>query len=574
MKQHPATKFKRNYPQININTVPQKEIIGKRSGLIIKSDSKTGLDFLLQDNFTVKSNCTTLGQKTQTMLLQETCDDYSSSSSDSDSNSESLSILSTEKEDTTNNNQQSLDLNTNSNLNEPQINIKQCAEDLLCPTNYDIEDKEGSKLLERSRHSVSRNNSQQNDSSIISMPKFKTKEEIEMRYKGIEKGNKNSFNENEHDALTIQGLSSIQKGSNFNDNSIIEETNLIKTALDEPKKRKAVNKTIYEETEEELTKNCPSQTCNKEKKEQNTDNQLDKENNSVKTDNNNNNNNNNEYSNISENLTSPILHFSNYDNVMNNKQVSSSSFSVSIKNQPSKSKSRFIEEKANKRKQTEVSKDKESKQSKPQIDKTKKLPKEKELILETQYMKQSYQMLTKFRSKTFDVSHNNNSSLNSSNSSTSFGINNRYSLRMRVPRLNHLMGERIKYIHTKYGDEVSQIISCRVHFMTYLSSYQLINTKHKLYKPLQELKEDFDELKESNAIVLSIKPHCKKSERKNDKKQLVCEIKESQGNNWFIINEIIYKNQKTGKRLIIPSNASFEIRNYSNNELVIQLYSE
>lgn len=38
-----------------------------------------------------------------------------------------------------------------------------------------------------------------------------------------------------------------------------------------------------------------------------------------------------------------------------------------------------------------------------------------------------------------------------------FGKNNRYSLRNRVPVLNHLIGEKIIYIHTPYGDQISHI---------------------------------------------------------------------------------------------------------------------
>ena len=69
-----------------------------------------------------------------------------------------------------------------------------------------------------------------------------------------------------------------------------------------------------------------------------------------------------------------------------------------------------------------------------------------------------------------------------------FGKNNRYSLRNRVPVLNHLIGEKIIYIHTPYGDQISHIKTKRFN----IESNDLFPRKKrkKLRKPYLIIEEN------------------------------------------------------------------------------------
>ena len=69
-----------------------------------------------------------------------------------------------------------------------------------------------------------------------------------------------------------------------------------------------------------------------------------------------------------------------------------------------------------------------------------------------------------------------------------FGKNNRYSLRNRIPVLNHLIGEKIMYIHTPYGDQISHIETKRFNIET--NELYPRKKRKKLRKPYLIIEEN------------------------------------------------------------------------------------
>ena len=143
-----------------------------------------------------------------------------------------------------------------------------------------------------------------------------------------------------------------------------------------------------------------------------------------------------------------------------------------------------------------------------------------------------------------------------------FGLNSRYSLRNRIPKLNALQGEKIEYVHSPSGDQIADIESSR---------YQVkkIGNK-KLIKPLQELDEKCKESYTSKGLLIVIPERCKTKRYNDSRKMIECEVMESIGRNCIVINdtEKFYHLEK-GDRVKIYQNEKYVIYNYSNEELNI-----
>lgn len=195
--------------------------------------------------------------------------------------------------------------------------------------------------------------------------------------------------------------------------------------------------------------------------------------------------------------------------------------------------------------------------------------------------------MTESQPKIYDVVH--------SKQEQTFGKNGRYSLRMRIPRLNKLLGEKVTYIHTAYGDEIRSIYSSRKAVKDITEQYEIGKGKQrKLRKGLQQKsnfkskddnrnsdidKEDEDELNDSyseidqdNSVkLLVIKPHSQKSISRNYQTELIFRIKESSGRNSIIINDKEYRNLKKNSSVNVPPNCEYQIKNYSKTNFVVSI---
>ena len=146
-----------------------------------------------------------------------------------------------------------------------------------------------------------------------------------------------------------------------------------------------------------------------------------------------------------------------------------------------------------------------------------------------------------------------------------FGINRKYSLRNRIPKLNVLQGEKIEYLHSPSGDEIVDIESNR---------YQVKKKANKkLIKPLQELEEKCKESYTAEGDLLIIIPERCKTKRHNDSRKMIeCEVIESIGRNCIAINDTEkYYHLEKGDRVKIYKNEKYVIYNYSNEELNIAI---
>ena len=187
--------------------------------------------------------------------------------------------------------------------------------------------------------------------------------------------------------------------------------------------------------------------------------------------------------------------------------------------------------------------------------------------------KESYFMNNKPRLFTMEIIHDKNAN----NSPKTFGINGRYSLRHRFGRLDHCIGEHIKYIHGKYGDTASQVVTTQKDFNIEERSKK--KRKKKLVKPLQKnstkgnnmLEDDYSEHSDGDNKILNIKPYSQKSEAQNYSATLKITIMESSEDNKIIIGKKEYKNVKKNDILTIFPNATYSIKNYSDDKLVMKV---
>jgi hypothetical protein len=198
-----------------------------------------------------------------------------------------------------------------------------------------------------------------------------------------------------------------------------------------------------------------------------------------------------------------------------------------------------------------------------------------------------------------------------------FGKDNRYSLRTRIPRLKHENGERINYVDYGNGWEIAQVELCK-----YRRGYEDVlgeirydikeenkfkKEKKKKNKKLikgggiknddnfdKKLKEsnseesddnddynsekldseNFSEYGEDDARFIKIPKGGKKKAMKNYGTLLIIKVHEAYGKNMIIVDKLQYKDVKSGRTIRVKKNQIYEILNFSNYDLIVQLLIE
>ena len=182
------------------------------------------------------------------------------------------------------------------------------------------------------------------------------------------------------------------------------------------------------------------------------------------------------------------------------------------------------------------------------------------------------------------------------NENRTFGETRKYSLRNRIPTLRHDLGERPIYYFDENGLctlKGAELAETNTLTHTLEKAYQ--NTlkrkekkKKKLVKGLNQKidtipeeesefnselldSENISEFGEDDARILKIPKGGKKSRAKNFDTVLVIKIIEANGKNMIKVDEKEYKNLKSDNEVKVDKNQEFEILNFSNNNLVVQL---
>ena len=173
-----------------------------------------------------------------------------------------------------------------------------------------------------------------------------------------------------------------------------------------------------------------------------------------------------------------------------------------------------------------------------------------------------------------------------------FGVSNRYSKRIRIPRLNHLAGERMTYNLVK--DPVLKIniptligVATNDAFSRYASTHQVSKPKkRRLVKSLKNIKEEENDdeddddlptgfeqenLSEKEEDIVMIPPRMQKGTCKNFQVGLRGEILNSKGRNKFVVGQDVFRNLKSGQIFFVAPDADFNFLNYSDEPLRIKL---
>lgn len=182
------------------------------------------------------------------------------------------------------------------------------------------------------------------------------------------------------------------------------------------------------------------------------------------------------------------------------------------------------------------------------------------------------------------------------NENRTFGETRKYSLRNRIPTLRHDLGERAIYYFDENGLCTlggAELAETNTLTHTLEKAYQ--NTlkrkekkKKKLVKGLNQKidtipeeesefnselldSENISEFGDNDTRILKIPKGGKKSRAKNFDTVLVIKIIEANGKNMIKVDEKEYKNLKSDNQVKVDKNQEFEILNFSDNNLVVQL---
>ena len=191
-----------------------------------------------------------------------------------------------------------------------------------------------------------------------------------------------------------------------------------------------------------------------------------------------------------------------------------------------------------------------------------------------------------------------------------FGINGRYSLRHRFPPLRKEFGECAHYVYGKNGPELQYIEKVSTQFagFTYINNKAKNQIEEKRQKKKKKLvkggiiieenssensseekdkndneenndeynsdllnSQDFSEFGEDEARFLKIPKGGKKNAAKNYDTLLTIKIHEAQGKNMIKVDKIEYKDLKSGDTIRVNKNQIYEILNFSDYDLIVQL---
>ena len=177
-----------------------------------------------------------------------------------------------------------------------------------------------------------------------------------------------------------------------------------------------------------------------------------------------------------------------------------------------------------------------------------------------------------------------------------FGETRKYSLRQRLPVLRHEYGEKAIYVYdekglcTLIGAELAQRKTLKQKYDEAYEKTEKIQQKKKkkLVKGLHQTNEtipeeeseynselldseNISEFGDDDARILKIPKGGKKSLAKNFDVALVIKIIEANGKNVIKVDEKEYKNLKSNNSVKVGKHQQYEILNFSNNTLVVQL---
>ena len=199
------------------------------------------------------------------------------------------------------------------------------------------------------------------------------------------------------------------------------------------------------------------------------------------------------------------------------------------------------------------------------------------------------------------------------NKNKGFGINGRYSLRTRIPPLRKEFGESAHYVYSKNCPELRNVekVSNPYAGFAYISNIAKGQTEEKRKKRkkkkkklvnrriiLQEKTSDnilegkdkndkeeskdaynsdkldsqgYSEYVEDEERFLKIPKHGKKNASKNYDTSITIKVHMANGKNMIKVDKIIYKDVKGGDTIRVNKNQVYEIFNFSDNDLIVQL---
>ena len=188
----------------------------------------------------------------------------------------------------------------------------------------------------------------------------------------------------------------------------------------------------------------------------------------------------------------------------------------------------------------------------------------------------------------------------------------RYSLRNRIPILRHELGERAHYIDRGNGPEIEYVdLASNSSF-----GYEEINASSRAQNQIEDIQkklrkkkklkkggilededekieeksnendegekennynselldsQKFSEYGEEDTIFLNIKKGGKKNSAKNYNTKLLIKIHEANGKNIIKVDKTLYSNLKSGDTVKVNRNQIYEILNFSEKDLIVQL---
>ena len=172
--------------------------------------------------------------------------------------------------------------------------------------------------------------------------------------------------------------------------------------------------------------------------------------------------------------------------------------------------------------------------------------------------------------------------------------NGRYSLRNRISTLNHVVGEKAVYTYIDGLPTLTEVNLSNRHAFSedlFLREKAMKNRKKKkklvkssdLDDKLEDISEeneynsellesqDISEYGDDDARFLKIPKGGKKSKAKNYDTLMIIKVHDAQGRNMIRVDDKEYKDLKTGDEVRVNQNQVFEILNFSDYHLIVQL---
>ena len=176
-----------------------------------------------------------------------------------------------------------------------------------------------------------------------------------------------------------------------------------------------------------------------------------------------------------------------------------------------------------------------------------------------------------------------------------FGDTRQYSLRNRIPTLRHDLNERVQYIYDKKGlPNAKRVFVAKRTTLDDIFRKTLEKNELKKQKKKKRLRkglnnndtikeesgeynselldsENISEYGEDEARILKIPKGGKKSLAKNYDTLLIIKVIEANGKNMIKVDNKEYKDLKSDNEVKVNKNQNFEILNFSDDYLVVQL---